>query len=213
MGAYDRRSKSRRNTVPTHASLAEAYNGLKQYDKAVASAGLALKESPYSHKANRVLGDSYAAMERYDKAVEYYKESIRVSANRYQIEALLGLGLTYIRMGRHEEAVAAFEKGVQYASTPKQFSSEDEIEPWLLPAHYFGLAQANLNLGRGQAAVDASRKYIEIRSWADTNAPYSALMWYFGSRQAGRADEARKVIEEISGRMRRKHGPTPSSGT
>jgi tetratricopeptide (TPR) repeat protein len=209
VGAYQQALEVAPQYHSTHASIAEAYNGLKQYDKAVASAGLALKESPYDHKANRILGDSYAAMERYDEAVKYYKESIRVSANRYQIEALLKLGLTYIRMGRHEEAVAAFEKGVEYASTPKQFSVEDEIEPWLLPAHYFGLAQANLNLGRGQSAADASRKYIEIRSWADTNAPYAALMWHFGSRQAGRADEARKVIEEISGRMETKAWPHP----
>ena len=209
VGAYRQALEVAPQYSSTHASIAEAYNGLKQYDKAVASAGLALKESPYDRRANRVLGDSYAGMERYDKAVEYYKESIRVSPNRYQIEALLKLGLTYNSMGRHEEAVAAFEKGVEYASTPRQFSVEDEIEPWLLPAHYFGLAQANLNLGRGQAAADASRKYIENRSWADTNAPYAALMWYYGSRQAGRADEARKVIEEISGRMETKAWPQP----
>jgi len=193
----------------THAGIAEAYNGLKQYDKAVASAGLALKVSPYDRRANRVLGDSYAAMEQYEKAVEYYKESIRVSANRYQIEALLKLGLTYNTMGRYEEAAAAFERGVQYASTPRQFSVEDEIEPWLLPAHYFGLAQANLNLGRGQAAADASRKYIEIGRWADANAPYAALLSYFGNRRAGRTDEALKVLEEASQRMEAKAWPYP----
>ena len=209
VGAYRQALEVAPQYSSTHVSIAEAYNGLKQYEQAVASAGLALKESPYDRRANRVLGDSYAGMERFDKAVEYYKESIRVSPNRYQIEALLGLGLTYIRMGKHEEAAAAFEKGVEYASTPKQFSVEDEIAPWLLPALHFGLAQANLNLGRGQAAADTSRKYIELRSWADSNAAYAALMWYFGSRQAGRADEARKVIEEMSGRMEAKAWPQP----
>jgi tetratricopeptide (TPR) repeat protein len=209
VGAYQQALEVAPQYESTHTSIAEAYNGLKQYDKAVASAERTLKISPNNGKANRVLGDSHAGMERYDKAVEYYKESIRVSANRYQIEALLGLGLTYIRMGRHEEAVAAFEKGVQYASTPKQFSVEDEIEPWLLPAHYFGLAQANLNIGRGQAAAAASRKFIEIRSWADTNAPYAALMWYFGSRQDGRTDEALKVLEEAFKHMEAKAWPYP----
>jgi len=209
VGAYQQALEVAPQYESTHTSIAEAYNGLKQYDKAVASAERTLKISPNNGKANRVLGDSHAGMERYEKAVEYYKESIRVSANRYQIEALLGLGLTYIRMGRHEEAAAAFEKGVQYASTPKQFSVEDEIEPWLLPAHYFGLAQANLNVGRGQAAAAASRKVIEIRSWADTNAPYAALMWYFGSRRDGRTDEALKVLEEAFKHMEAKAWPYP----
>src|SRR6185436_6710058 len=123
-------------------------------ENAIASAERALKGSLYDYRANYVLGDSYAAMERYDKAVEYYKESIRVSSSRYQFEALLGLGLTYNSMGRHEDALAAFEKGIIYASAPKQFVVEVDVEPWVLPPLYFSLAQANLNLGRGQAAAD-----------------------------------------------------------
>jgi tetratricopeptide (TPR) repeat protein len=209
VSAYQHALKVRSDYSSAHTGLAATYNGLKQYQNAVASAERALKGSPYDHRANRVLGDSYAAMERYEKAVEYYKESIRVSSNRYQVEALLGLGLTYNSMGRHEEALTAFEKGIVYASTPKQFSSEVEIERWILPTLYLGLAQANLNLGRGQAASDASRKYIEMASWNSGNAPYAALLSYFGNRKAGRTDEALKVLEEASGHMTTKAWPYP----
>ena len=209
LGAYRQALEVAPQYGSTHARIAEAYNGLKQYDKAVASAGLALKESPYDHRANRVLGDSYAGMERYDKAVEYYKESIRVTPNRYQVEALLRLGRTYLKTGKHEEALAAFEKGVQYASTPRQFSVEDEIEPWLLPALYFDTAQAGLHLGRGETAAEAARKYIEIGTWSDPNAAYAALMSYFGNRKAGREEEARKVLEEASARTDAKAWPAP----
>ena len=148
-------------------------------------------------------------MERYEKAVEYYKESIRVAPHRYQVEALLELGRTYIRMGNHEEALAAFEKGIQYASTPREFSVEDEIKPWLLPALYFAIAQADLNLGRGQTAAEATRKYIELQTWSDPNAAYAALMSYFGNRKAGRDEEARKVLEEASARTDAKAWPAP----
>ena len=209
VGAYRQALEVAPQYTSTHARIAEAYNGLKQYENAVASAGLTLKQSPNDHRANRVLGDSYAGMGRYDKAVEHYKESIRVASNRYQVEALLGLGLTYIRMGKHEEALAAFEKGIEYASTPRQFSVEDEIEPWLLPALYFDAAQADLHLGRGQTAVEAARKYIEIRTWSDPNAAYAALMSYFGNRKAGRDEEARKVLEEASARTDAKAWPAP----
>ena len=209
VGAYRQALEVAPQYSSTHTGIAEAYNGLKQYENAVASAGLALKESPYDHRANRVLGDSYAGMERYDKAVEYYKESIRVTPNRYQVEALLGLGRTYLKMGKHEEALAAFERGIEYASTPRQFSVEDEIEPWLLPALYFDAAQAGLHLGRGQTAVEAARKYIEIRTWSDPNAAYAALMSYFGNRKAGRDEEARKVLEEASARTDAKAWPAP----
>lgn len=193
----------------THTSIAEAYNGLKQYEDAIASAGRVLKQSPNDRNANRVLGDSYAGMGRYDKAVEYYKESIRVSANRYQVEALLGLGLTYMRMERDEEALAVFQKGIQYASTPRQFAVEDEIKPWLLTALYFAAAQADLNLGRGQIAAEATQKYIEIRGWSDANAAYAALMSYFGNRKAGHDEVAQKVLKEASLRTDAKIWPAP----
>jgi tetratricopeptide (TPR) repeat protein len=209
VNAYQQALKVRADYSSAHTGLAAAYNGLRQYENAIAGAERALKGSLYDYRANRVLGDSYSAMERYEKAVEYYKESIRVSSNRYQVEALLGLGLTYNSMGRHEDALAAFEKGIIYASAPKQFASEVEIEPWLLPTLYFGLAQANLNLGRGQAAADASRKYIEIAGWANANAPYAALLSYFGNRKAGRSEEALKVLEEASGHMTGKPWPYP----
>jgi tetratricopeptide (TPR) repeat protein len=102
-------------------------------------------------------------MERYDKAVEYYKESIRVTPNRYQVEALLGLGRNYLRIGKHEEALAAFEQGIQYASTPRQFSVEDEIGPWLLPALYFDAAQGDCTWGadRPQSRPHASTSRSE----------------------------------------------------
>ncbi len=208
VNAYQQALK-RADSSSAHTGLAAAYNGLRQYQNAIASAERALKGSLYDQRANRVLGDSYFAMERYEKAVEYYRESIRVSSNRYQVEALLGLGLTYISMGKQEDALAAFEKGIIYASAPKQFAVEGDVEPWLLPTLYFGQAQANLNLGRGQAAADASRKYIEIVRWTSANAPYAALLSYFGNRKAGRNEEARKVLEEASGHMTGKPWPYP----
>jgi tetratricopeptide (TPR) repeat protein len=209
MNAYQQAIKLRADSSSAHSGLAAAYNGLRQYQNAIASGERALKESLYDQRANRVLGDSYFAMERYDKAVEYYKESIRVSSNRYQVEALLGLALTYISMGKHEDALTAFEKGIIYASRPKQFVVEDDVEPWLLPTLYIGLAQANLNLGRGQSATDAARKYIEITGWTSPNAPYAALLSYFGNRRAGRNEEALKVLAEASGHMPEKPWPYP----
>jgi tetratricopeptide (TPR) repeat protein len=209
VNAYQQALKLGPQYESIHTSIAEAYNGLKQYQDAIASAGLTLKQSPYDAKANRVLGDSYAAMEKYEKAVEYYKESIRVSANRYQVEALLGLGLSYNTMGRHDEAVAQFDKGIAYASTPKQFASEEDVKPWLLSAHYFAMAQANLSLGRGEAAAAAAQKYIELRSWNGANAPYAALLLYFGKRKAGKTDEALKFIHEASAHMDAKAWPFP----
>lgn len=209
VGAYRQALEVAPQYHSTHTSIAEAYNGLKQYESAVTSAGRALKQRPYDHSANRVLGDSYAGMGQYDKAVEYYKESIRVASNRYQVEALWGLGLTYIKMGKDEEALGVFQKGIQFASTPRQFSSEDEIKPWLLPALYFAIAQADLNLGRGQTAAEATRKYIEMRTWSDPNAAYAALMSYFGNKKAGRDEEARRVLDEASVRTDAKSWPAP----
>jgi tetratricopeptide (TPR) repeat protein len=208
VNAYQQALKLRED-YRSHLGLAAAYNGLTQYPNAIASAERALKGSSNDHRANRVLGDSYFGMERYEKAVEYYKESIRVFSGRDNVEALLGLALTYISMGKNEDALAAFETGIIYASTPKQFIVENDVEPWLLPTLYFGLAQANLNLGRGQAATDAARKYIEITKWTSANAPYAALLSYFGNRRAGRNDEALKVLAEASGRMTGKPWPYP----
>ena len=186
--------------VWTLAGITEAYNGLKQYENAVPSAKRALADSPYDYRSNRALGDSYAGMGQYEKAVEHYNESIRVSSHRYQIEALLALGLTYNKMGKHQEAIDVFAKGIQYATTPKQFQIETDADPALLPALYFSTAEANLNLGRGDVAAEAARKYIELQTWSDSNAPYAALMSYFGNRRASRDPEAQKVLAEASTR-------------
>lgn len=194
--AYQQALKLLPGHVWTQTGLAEAHYGLKQYDQAIASAKRSLQTAPYDNRSNRVIGDSYAAMEQYDRAIEYYNESIRVSPHRNQIQALWGLGRTYNRMGKHEEAVATFAKGIQYATTPKQFAIEADINPAFLAALYFSSAEANLNLGRGEAAVEASRKYIELQTWSDTNAAYAALMSYFGSRKAGRDEDAQKVLTE-----------------
>ncbi|HEX6730965.1 MAG TPA: tetratricopeptide repeat protein [Pyrinomonadaceae bacterium] len=209
VGAYRKALEIVPGHVWTQAGLAEAHIALKQYDQAIASAKLALKQGPYDARTNRMLGDAYAGMHQYDKAIEYYKESIRVSPHRYQIEALLRLGLTYNRLGRHEEAVTVFEKGIQFASTPRQFAFEAEINPELLPGLYFSTAEANLNLGRGQMAADAGRKYIEIKGWSDPNAAYAAMLSYFGSRKAGRVAEAKKMVEEALSRDEAKNWPGP----
>jgi tetratricopeptide (TPR) repeat protein len=209
VGAYRKALEIVPGHVWTQAGLAEAHIALKQYDKAIASAKLALEQGPYDARTNRILGDAYGGMHQYEKAIEYYKESIRVSPHRYQIEALLRLGLTYNRLGRHEEAVTVFEKGIQYASTPRQFAFEAEIDPELLPALYFSTAEANLNLGRGQMAADAGRKYIEIKGWSDPNAAYAALLSYFGSRKSGRDAEARKIIDEALLHVAAKTWPGP----
>src|SRR5262249_47559839 len=153
-----------------------------QYDNAVVNAKRALEHSS-DYRSNRALGDSYAGMRQYEKAVEQYKESIRVSSHRQQVDALLELGVTYNTMGKYDEAIGAFEEGIQYTTTPKQFQVEPDIDPALLPALYFSTAVANLNLGRGDVAVEAARKYIELQTWSDANAPYAALLAYFADRK------------------------------
>jgi tetratricopeptide (TPR) repeat protein len=196
IGAYSKALEVLQGHVWTHAGIAEAYNGTKQYENAVANAKRALELMPYDYRSNRALGDAYAGMRQYEKAVEYYNESIRVSSHRSQIDALLALGLTYNRMGKHQEAIGVFEKGIQYATTPKQFQTEPGTDPALLSGLYFSTAEANLNLDRGEAAAQAAQKYIELQTWSDANAPYAALMSYFGNRKAGRDEEAQKVLAE-----------------
>ena len=207
--AYQKALQMLPGHVWSQVGMAEAYNALKQYENAIASVKRARDEHPYDRKTNRVLGDSYAGMGQYEKAIEYYKESIRVSAHRYQIEALLGLGRTYLTMGRHEEALETFQKGIQYASTPRQFAGDDEINPWFLSALYFGVAQADVNLGRGKTAAEAARKYIELQTWSDQNSTYAALMSYFGNRKSGQNEEARKMLDEASAHMEAKTWPAP----
>lgn len=193
--------------VWTQVGMAEAYNGLKQYENAVASAKSALEYARYDYRSNRALGDAYVGMRQYEKAVEHYNESIRVSSHRYQIEALLALGLTYNKMGKHQEAIGVFEKGIEYAKRPKQFEFEAGTDPTLLPALYFSTAEANLNLGRGDVAAEVAQKYIELQTWSDTNAPYAALLSYFGNRKAGRDPEAQKVLAEAFTRTDAKSWP------
>lgn len=77
----------------------------------------------------------------------------------------------------------------------------------LLPNLYFSTAEANLNLGSGDVAAEAARKYIDLQTWSDPNAPYAALMSYFGYRKASRDQEAQKMLAEAFTRTDAKSWP------
>ena len=57
VNAYQQAIKLRADLYSAHTGLAAAYNGLRQYQNAIASAERALRESRYDQRANRVLGD------------------------------------------------------------------------------------------------------------------------------------------------------------
>ncbi|MEE8430281.1 MAG: tetratricopeptide repeat protein, partial [Candidatus Desulfatibia sp.] len=100
--------------TPAKNNLGTAYMKKKDWDTAIKYfkevAGELLYATPQFPLSN--LGWAYYNKGEYELALKYYQEALEM--NSQFLNALRGLGLTYIAMGKGPEAVAALEIGVKH---------------------------------------------------------------------------------------------------
>ena len=108
------------NYSPGRNNLGTAYLNQKEWDAAIKHFKEAAEDLLYATPQFPLsnLGWAYYNKGEYELAIKYYQEALEVDAKF--INALRGLGLTYIAMGKASEAVATLESGVkQYPRIPQ----------------------------------------------------------------------------------------------
>jgi tetratricopeptide (TPR) repeat protein len=93
------------------------------------------------------VGRCYLVLDRWQEAIEAFKETIRIKPDC--VGAYMNLGIAYFRLGRYEEAIEAYKQAIRIKSD--------------LAWAYSSLGSVYLKLNRYQDAVDACKRAIRIK--------------------------------------------------
>jgi tetratricopeptide (TPR) repeat protein len=121
------------------------------------------------------MGALNAARQNFDAAIEAYSSRVDVHPN--DPDAHLDLGETYLRLGRHDEALAEFAMTLMLATGRADA--------------YAGMAQVHLKEGRYAEAAESSRRALDLD--ADHRQARYALATSL--LRLGRTDDGQKELE------------------
>lgn len=125
---YEEAINNNQNNVSNWYSLADSYGG--NYgdginpEKALEVAQEGLKKFPNDARLLSICGDTCRGLKKYDEAIGYYKKS--VEQNPDMGDNYYGMAFTYAEMGKHKEAIWAWEEVI--ALHKRLELSDEEIE-------------------------------------------------------------------------------------
>ena len=93
--------------------LGDAYNNLRQYDKAASAEQQAIRLNPEDNIAWETLGAAYHRLGQYDKAISSEREAIQLKPD--DAEAWAAMGFTYFFLGQYGKAAEAHREAVRLA--------------------------------------------------------------------------------------------------
>ena len=128
-----------------------------------------------------------------EEAINSFKQSISLKADVAPV--YMSLGYAYRQNGQENEAIETFRQGLRVNPKEAYF--------------YHALGYIFWQRGQGQFAANDAVSYLRIKGWRDEHSQYMVLMKYFGLRQAGRAADAARVLEEAAGKVDTSSWPFP----
>ncbi len=134
--------------APARNNLGSAYLSLEQWDAAIAVFKEITRDVLYAtpHYPLSNLGIAYYRKGDYAKSLDYYKEALKIQPDF--VNALYGIGRTYLAMNQGSLALRYLERAVQQA--PK------------VPEIHFDLAEAYLLVGRFDQARYTYESVIDL---------------------------------------------------
>lgn len=97
--------------------LGVIYDKLKEYDKAISMLTETISRFPYFLDAYNSLGISYKHAGNYAKAIQTYKDLLRINENSEA--GHFGIGVAYYEMGEYSSAIDEFKRAIEI--NPKNF--------------------------------------------------------------------------------------------
>jgi tetratricopeptide (TPR) repeat protein len=166
-----------------HAELADTLYALGRYDDAEAEYLLALNLDPDNWNYENRLAVNYAEAARPDKAVVYYR---RAAEHHPHHVIYFSLGSALQKLGRLDDAVAAFRKSI-------------ELKPTFTMALY-ELGVIYLAQGRLAESLDSLRKVLQVEP-TNIFALYGLAQVYFRSGDKPAAMQQYQLLKGLDARM------------
>lgn len=158
-------------------ALGRLFQRQGNYEEAIGALALAITFNPLigQNGIYQSIGAMNAARQQFDAAVGAYERRVEVHPN--DADAHQDLGDTYLRLGRHDEALAEFAIVSTLAT-----GRTDALA---------AMAQVHLKEGRYEEAVQASRRALDLDS------TYAPARYALGTSlvRLGRTDEGQKELE------------------
>lgn len=133
---FDRAAAASPNLAQVHTNRSHALCDLERYDEALAAAERAIALRPTHTRAWTRRGDALFALERYDEAIESFRTALSHGSGEY---GWVGLAQCFRAMGRHAEAIEAFDRAeaaapgspmTRYLRALVKFTSGDVAGAW-----------------------------------------------------------------------------------
>ncbi len=190
---FDRNTDAEKNlfeAIKLNPDLAESYQLLgkvkarqKKYSEARNNFEKALLLQPNDYLNNYYFASFLRNESKFDEAIKYFKESIKLKADIPRLHATLGR-LNY-DLYRDTEAIESYNQAL------KLDNSESD--------YFFILGQLLLRNNKNYLASVRAKNYITLEGWSNDTAAYAALIMYYGYQRENvveRADEILKIALE-----------------
>ncbi|HEX8494347.1 MAG TPA: tetratricopeptide repeat protein [Pyrinomonadaceae bacterium] len=199
-GRYEESEEHLRKALKIDAGFAPAQTALgilrfrqKQFAEARSLLQAAIDSDPKSYLAPYYYAESLAQEGHNEEAIKFYRQSILLNPKIAQMHA--DLGYVYLALRRDEEANESFKEAIRL----------DPNNPYL----YRTRSYIYLRSGYGGFAARDALTYLKWQGWRDDHAPYMALVAHFGFRQAQRASDADKILEDAVAKGDTSAWPSP----
>jgi CHAT domain-containing protein/tetratricopeptide (TPR) repeat protein len=209
-----RAAKHDRGVVGSLTGIGMAYQGegdperALEYLKQAMSITNGFPDPRYKAEAAEQIGSVFYDLRQYDRAIDYQHRALaifsRLEHGITEIEVLIELGESYAGKGDAAKAIVHYEKAMSIMPTVQQFGIDGMC--------YRAMAEAQLRLGKLEAALSSASRAVEILSGSGYDADeVSALVTRARVRRTGgELEAAREDAEAAMGIIEKLRGKIPT---
>jgi tetratricopeptide (TPR) repeat protein len=188
-------------------------SGMHRYPEALTSYRQSATLNPNAPSVYGNIGNVYLATENYAEAAAAFQQAIRLKADDPII--LNSYGIAQYHLGQREEAIRTLKQAVRinptyttayinlarwfhgmgrYEEAIENFTQLTNLVPkW--PNAYFERSVDYLYLGKNEAAAADARMYLDLTNWHSEPGMNMAILATVAYRLAGKADEAKDILD------------------
>ncbi len=215
------------NDASAYVALGNIDSSMRRYSEAIRAYQQAVALDPNNLSAYMNLGVAYGTTSHYPESGEAFQQALRINPNN--VSALNGLGIAQFRMGQREEGIQTLKTAVRlnpnfvdghlnlarwyhglgrYEDAANAFTQVTRILPkW--PQTYFERSLDYLYLGKSDSAALDARTFLELTDWHSDRAQYMVIIAALGYRRAGKAAEAKDILDLATKRANSATWPFP----